>query len=629
MTYDLHGQWDFDSHWSSPGCPAGNCLRSHINRTETLNALSMVTKTGVSSTKLIIGITSYGRSFRMVDPSCTGPMCTFTGALSGAKPGRCARTTGYLANAEIQEILHYDKSSRTYYDEGIMSDILVYGSDWVADMNNYNKGRREALWKSMNFGGVSDWAIGLAEFLPNDVSQVPSLSMEEIKEDWANITCKHPYARNSSYRVSDRWKTLKVDEAWTHVVVKWDACAKSGMPFPVFVSRLLNDPDGMYCGSISSTNNCLATVECSDESERRPAAALLLSSFVKLAGIYYELYDGIQAAQVNLITTLSKFSSTFAPEQKADKSLTMTLNILSAGFGVLAGPVFAKAFSSGNFFSQNPGIGEKLESAVMKGVELGLAEAKEYAKKKNPCLVLFPMSFYPTHQTDLASQFNWIVMSWKEIVDITQRQAFSETKDGVSYLSSMMSNGKLLKVEPMNRFDTESAMVKVLYAFLIPHVWHLRAYSPVLIHAEWDCQKVGVDKFIWLQSGDKDVAKMCIDNPSALLSLPWRSNDDRPQLGQLVWRFGAESNAGLARHRDSRVSIDGWAKRSHVGINHADRHCKKRHAKWGNKGFDKLLDLFNGEHLNNLIEEVTNGDVKLLPGIMNILMCDPQTVFDN
>lgn len=166
-------------------------------------------------------------------------------------------------------------------------------------------------------------------------------------------------------------------------------------------------------------------------------------------------------------------------------------------------------------------------------------------------------------------------MSWKEIVDITQHQAFSKTKDGVSYLSSMMSNGKLLKVEPMNRFDTKSTMVKVLYAFLIPHVWHLRAYSPVLIHAEWDCQKVGVDKFIWLQSGDKDVANMCIDNPSALLSFPWRSNDDRPQLGQLGWRFGAESNAGLARHRDSRVSIDGWAKRSHVGMDHADGHCKK------------------------------------------------------
>lgn len=35
MTYDLHGQWDYDNKWSSLGCPDGNCLRSYINLTET------------------------------------------------------------------------------------------------------------------------------------------------------------------------------------------------------------------------------------------------------------------------------------------------------------------------------------------------------------------------------------------------------------------------------------------------------------------------------------------------------------------------------------------------------------------------------------------------------------------
>jgi GH18 family chitinase len=30
MTYDLHGQWDYDNKWTDPGCPTrGNCLRSH------------------------------------------------------------------------------------------------------------------------------------------------------------------------------------------------------------------------------------------------------------------------------------------------------------------------------------------------------------------------------------------------------------------------------------------------------------------------------------------------------------------------------------------------------------------------------------------------------------------------
>ncbi|KAK4178365.1 hypothetical protein QBC36DRAFT_182744 [Triangularia setosa] len=381
MTYDLHGQWDYNSPWSSPGCPAGNCLRSHINMTETINALSMVTKAGVPSTKLVIGVTSYGRSFRMVDPSCTGPMCTFTGPQSGAKPGRCTRTAGYLANAEIQEILRHDKSARTYYDECTMSDVLVYGSDWVVYMNDDNKRRRETLWRSMNFGGISDWAIDLTDFLRNDVSQVPSLPMEEIKENWTNITCKHPYARNSTYKESDRWKTLKVDRAWKYVVGKWNASGdEANIDFPLFVSHLLNGPENMNCGWISNTNNCLGTIECSDESERRPAAALILSSFVKLAAIYYEMYDGVAAAQISLLTTLPTFSSTFAPEQKADESLVITLDILSTGFGILAGPVFGKAFSAGGFFTRNPGIGEKLESTVMSGVDFGLGEAKKYIK---------------------------------------------------------------------------------------------------------------------------------------------------------------------------------------------------------------------------------------------------------
>jgi hypothetical protein len=51
MTYDLHGQWDYDNIWTQPSCNGGNCLRSHINMTETINSLSMVTKAGAPSHK--------------------------------------------------------------------------------------------------------------------------------------------------------------------------------------------------------------------------------------------------------------------------------------------------------------------------------------------------------------------------------------------------------------------------------------------------------------------------------------------------------------------------------------------------------------------------------------------------
>lgn len=111
MTYDLHGQWDYGNTFTklvspfslsssisvltpdrSEGCPNGNCLRSHVNKTEIEYALAMVTKAGISSTRLVPGLALYGRAFQMTDPSCTGVACTFTGPLSGAPPGGCTQT---------------------------------------------------------------------------------------------------------------------------------------------------------------------------------------------------------------------------------------------------------------------------------------------------------------------------------------------------------------------------------------------------------------------------------------------------------------------------------------------------------------------------------------------------------
>src|SRR5689334_21088492 len=74
-TYDLHGQWDAGNQYSIDGCPAGNCVRSHVNLTETEIALSMITKAGVDTSKIFVGESSYGRSFKLSQSGCKGPMC--------------------------------------------------------------------------------------------------------------------------------------------------------------------------------------------------------------------------------------------------------------------------------------------------------------------------------------------------------------------------------------------------------------------------------------------------------------------------------------------------------------------------------------------------------------------------
>ncbi|KAL7819905.1 glycoside hydrolase family 18 protein [Trichoderma gracile] len=152
MTYDLHGQWDFNSRWASDGCPKGSCLRSHVNMTETL-ALAMITKAGVEPRQVVVGVASYGRSFKMNDPKCKGPICT--------------NSSGYMSNAEILDIMEDKKSYsvQAWYDEKTDSDYLIYNqTQWVAYMSKSVKEARIKKYQALNFGGISNWAIDLEEW---------------------------------------------------------------------------------------------------------------------------------------------------------------------------------------------------------------------------------------------------------------------------------------------------------------------------------------------------------------------------------------------------------------------------------------------------------------------------------
>lgn len=100
--------------------------------TETMSALVMITKAGVSSNKVVVGVSSYGRSFEMTSASCTGPLCTYTGPESGAEHGRCTDTGGYISDGEIRDIVTGGRASRQWKDD-TETDYIVYDSkSWLS-----------------------------------------------------------------------------------------------------------------------------------------------------------------------------------------------------------------------------------------------------------------------------------------------------------------------------------------------------------------------------------------------------------------------------------------------------------------------------------------------------------------
>jgi chitinase len=223
MTYDLHGQWDYGNKNSDPGCPGGNCLRSHVNLTETINALSMITKAGVPATKVIVGVSSYGRSFKMTTPGCVGEMCTYEGPDSQATPGKCTGTAGYLGNGEIQDIILAGGNVQTFMDASD-SSILVYDDlQWVSYMNDTVKNARSTLYKALTLGGTSDWAVDL-QFDEDATGISPVCSEGSGDGDFADLcsfSCKLGYCPSEACSCSG-----------TSIGIKRSVATQSGCPTP-------------------------------------------------------------------------------------------------------------------------------------------------------------------------------------------------------------------------------------------------------------------------------------------------------------------------------------------------------------------------------------------------------------
>ncbi|RAH65556.1 uncharacterized protein BO66DRAFT_383319 [Aspergillus aculeatinus CBS 121060] len=178
----------------------------------------------------------------MTTANCTGPECTYVGPDSGATPGRCTQTAGYIANAEINEIIATNPTVQVLFDSGSDSDIIVYNeTQWVGYMTNITKSTRTTYYQGLNMGGTTEWAIDLEAFVtsPTDATAFGEYLIElkaEVDDDETefistNLTCSDPSTSESSLQASEErgvaayinWlveDSLKSPTEWTRQMFK-------------------------------------------------------------------------------------------------------------------------------------------------------------------------------------------------------------------------------------------------------------------------------------------------------------------------------------------------------------------------------------------------------------------------
>ncbi|TLD19635.1 hypothetical protein PspLS_09441 [Pyricularia sp. CBS 133598] len=527
MTYDLHGQWDAGNKWATPGCPTGNCLRSHVNRTQTMNTLTMITKAGVPSNKVLVGVSSYGRSFQMVDPSCTGPNCFYTGDRlnSNARKGRCTGTAGYISNAEIAEI-----GGRQWVDAESNSRIMVDGDLWVAYMDDALKASRTNIYKNYNMGGTIDWAVDLVKFhdppalgpgginLGHTWSQIKALAKvgqepggtcqpDARTGNWASpdFHCNLPLVKAvARHTPKERWDGLECSSAWKDVLRRWYECRTElydqSWRFTHVVADFLHfQGKETTCEGASGKTNC-EFKECAahnspgtENSYRTGACAYeIWNSIARVHAIIYNFNDALKRAGDEVSATKDTFMETFAPRPEPSQSLAILMSLIQIPMGIAAsrffgGSLLKRAFFAGDASGNKQEAWEQAASGLIGfGFDMGKEAVKEEADKK-------------PRDMDFKELFTATLGSWKAQTDKLMKKIFDGSNESIEVLSNLFSDGKLIsgkadgnwedsEAEHTEGWLREKSVARAFYAMAIPGAWAANKPTPVVLDFGPTCQ---------------------------------------------------------------------------------------------------------------------------------------------
>ncbi|KAI2940976.1 CAZyme family GH18 [Aspergillus niger] len=421
MTYDLHGQWDAYNSNSQEGCATGNCLRSQVNLTQTKQSLAMITKSGVPGAKVIVGVTSYGRSFKMADPNCSGTDCLYTcdRLHSDAKKGECTNTAGYLAGAEIDDIMK-DSSRvvKSYVDTTSNSDILVF----MITMSG--------AW---GLGGTSDWASDLQTYhdVPNPAkSWANFIQLAKAGEDpktdqtrngnWTSYNCADDNVANLfDFTPSQRWKNMDTDTAWGDIIRIWNDT--DSPRHTTFMESVVSTTHfkGQACDEMES-GSC-SSIGCEDGANGNhsgPAAFFILYSMAEIHKMYKKYYDGLFMSLSIVGTALDDMENKFAPipPEEDDTWLNILIDMITLGSLGTAGPLFNTMLKDHDWFAGKTGSAlDNAKDTTMTLVGQGTTTAKDLLSPGNEG------EWTPEKQDEFSAYMGQVVYGWS---NVTSRALF-------------------------------------------------------------------------------------------------------------------------------------------------------------------------------------------------------------
>lgn len=269
-----------------------------------------------------------------------GPECLFTGPQSGAQPGPCTETPGYISIAELDLIIADSSISSTQYaDTESDSDILVWDGNWAAYMTSQNKADRTDLYQLYNFAGTSDWAVDLQALIATN----PDGSVIFDQDSTAAQICTLPYTpvdaslKDANNVVSGTWATSGAGTYLDTFLTGYLSTNGNlnGWLLKFFETVIPGESDGSVIGCADILSTCVPPVAGACETYTPPEAYLIHVSIYELFNFYQDFNQAItNKAVATLGNDLNVISDTFAPP---DTTAALLFAILGGVLGTIAG----------------------------------------------------------------------------------------------------------------------------------------------------------------------------------------------------------------------------------------------------------------------------------------------------
>ncbi|KAF7171570.1 hypothetical protein CNMCM5623_003945 [Aspergillus felis] len=205
MSYDLHGTWDQGNKWT------GEYLNAHTNLTEIDRALELLWRNDIDSSKVVMGVAFYSRTYTVVDPGCVTPGCLYA---SGGKKGDCSGEVGILLNSEIDQIK--DKRGLVpVLNKDAAVQLLSWDDQWLSYDDEVTLKMKLDYARKSCLGGVMVWAI----------------SHDTADAKYSKLLGKYSYrtltTKPAIFAVIDTsTETLYETKEESHLQCKWSNCGE-------------------------------------------------------------------------------------------------------------------------------------------------------------------------------------------------------------------------------------------------------------------------------------------------------------------------------------------------------------------------------------------------------------------